>query len=86
MLNLMLLSCTMKNTTGALIKNFLATSGLSKIELAKKIGVAPSTITYWISGERNPKRVNATKLEIVSNGLLKRSELMFPELHESETN
>lgn len=36
------------------IRKYRKKQGLTQVELAKKMGVAPSTVTQWETGARNP--------------------------------
>ena len=44
------------------LRQLLAERGLKQIELAEKIGVGKSTVSNWLSGDREPNRTQRKKL------------------------
>jgi transcriptional regulator with XRE-family HTH domain len=43
-------------TLGSKIEAYLAESGWSDRELARRVGVSPTTVSNWIEGKRDPRR------------------------------
>ena len=58
------------------IKKVIADSGLRKNWIAQKIGVHPSHISMWISGDRNPNKARIRAMCKVLNCKVKD---IFPE-------
>ena len=55
------IECTAKSI-GERIRSALSNSGISQNELADKVGVAPATISRWMSGQRTPDANDIKKL------------------------
>lgn len=57
----------MSNTTGDKIKYYRKKEDLTMKELADKIGVAESTISYWESGKSSPRMDKVEKMSHIFN-------------------
>jgi transcriptional regulator with XRE-family HTH domain len=54
---------------------YMVANGLSQADLAKRLGVHTSTLSYWLSGTNEPSRPNRIKIRQETGGAVTSDDL-----------
>ena len=60
------------------LEEYLKTSGISQRTFAKRVGISSSSISMWLSGNRNPSTKIMKKIEDLTSGQVTMQELFNP--------
>ncbi len=60
------------------LKTFFKKYPIKKVELAEKVGVSPSFMTYLSQGKKAPSAKIAARIEDATHGVVTRMELLYP--------
>jgi len=72
-----------KKILAANLKRLLKEKGLDQLEVARKLGVAPATVSYWTRGEKYPRSDKLPRLADLLHVSL--TDLTLPEGMQPET-